>query len=203
MMSNYGIIGSLYMLYCMLRTKIVYPNARIIRFPIDIRRKKNISIGNGFTTGKNCRIEVVLVDLKKKNDKLLKIGHSFQMNDHCHITASESVDIGNNVLLASKVYISDVSHGGYGAGEVHSDPEEIVAKRTLITAPVKINDNVWLGDGVCVLPGVTIGENSIIGANAVVTQNIPANSIAVGIPAKVIKRYNFEQKKWKSIKDDK
>ena len=62
-----------------------------------------------------------------------------------------------------------------------------------------IEQNVWLGEGVVVLPGVTIGENAIIGANAVVSKNIPAFSIAVGNPAKVIKTYNFEQKKWLAI----
>lgn len=52
---------------------------------------------------------------------------------------------------------------------------------------------------VSVLPGVTIGENSIIGANSVVTKSIPANSIAVGIPAKVIKQYNIETKRWEKV----
>ncbi|MFK2395474.1 DapH/DapD/GlmU-related protein [Bacteroides fragilis] len=52
-----------------------------------------------------------------------------------------------------------------------------------------IKKNAWLGEGVAVMPGVTIGENSVIGANAVVTKDIPDNSIAVGIPAKVIKQF--------------
>jgi len=189
------------MAYCLVRTKLFFPGARIIRFPIDVRRKQNMVLGSGFTTGKNCRLEVVATSTKDPKGPILNIGKHFQMNDHCHITASEKVEIGDYVLLASKVYISDVSHGNYSANTEHSHPSEKVAERTLVTAPVKIKNNVWLGDGVCVLPGVTIGENSIIGANAVVTSNIPANSIAVGIPAKVIKQFDFTQNKWVSIKN--
>ncbi|MBL4677498.1 MAG: hypothetical protein JKY70_15040 [Mucilaginibacter sp.] len=64
------------------------------------------------------------------------------------------------------------------------------------TKPVIIEDNVWIGETVSVLPGVTIGKGSIIGASAVVTKNIPPYSIAVGNPAKVIKTYNFESNSW-------
>ena len=74
-----------------------------------------------------------------------------------------------------------------------------VKERSLSSKSVIIKDNVWLGEHVSVLPGVTIGENSIIGANSVVTKSIPANSIAVGIPAKVIKQFNFETKRWEKV----
>ena len=62
-----------------------------------------------------------------------------------------------------------------------------------------IEDNVWLGDNVTVLPGVTIGRGSIIGSNAVVSKSIPPYSIAVGIPARVIKRWDEETKSWRKV----
>lgn len=64
------------------------------------------------------------------------------------------------------------------------------------TKPVVIESNVWLGDNVVVLPGVTIGSGSIIGANSVVSKDVPKNTISVGVPAKVIKEYNFDKEMW-------
>jgi lipopolysaccharide O-acetyltransferase len=71
--------------------------------------------------------------------------------------------------------------------------------RKLSTKPVRIEDNVWIGEYVTVLAGVTIGKGSIIGALSVVTSNIPPYAIAVGIPAKVIKIYNEEKKIWEKV----
>ena len=121
------------------------------------------------------------------------------MNDHVHITARESVKIGNNVLLASKIYISDCSHGSYSGDENDSHPESIPHDRPLFSKPVVIEDNVWLGEFVSVLPGVTIGKGSIIGTNSVVSKNIPSNVIAVGSPAKPIKKFNFATNNWEKI----
>ncbi len=130
--------------------------------------------------------------------KILIIGENVQLNDQVHITACHNVSIGNNVLIASKVYISDVSHGNY-AGNYQSSPHEPPSFRQLMAKPVTIENNVWLGDGVCVLPGVTIGYGSIIGANAVVNRNIPPLSIAVGIPARIVKQFNQETKVWDKV----
>jgi lipopolysaccharide O-acetyltransferase len=66
----------------------------------------------------------------------------------------------------------------------------------LYSSPVIIEENVWIGEYVSILPGVTIGRGSIIGSMSVVNKNIPAFCIAVGAPAKVIKRYNFTTNKW-------
>ena len=60
----------------------------------------------------------------------------------------------------------------------------------MIPKPIKIGKNVWIGSNAAVLPGVTIGDNAVIGAGAVVTKDVPANRIAAGVPAKVIKRIN-------------
>lgn len=195
MLKRYSPLGFFYLIYCKIRTRFVFKEARIIRFPIDIRGKKFIKIANGFTTGVGCRIEAY----PRNNETTLIIGEGFQMNDYVHITAMEKVLIGNNVLLASKIYISDCSHGSYAGDENDSNPESAPLKRTMFSKPVIIEDNVWLGEFVSVLPGVTIGNGSIIGANSVVSKNIPANTIAVGSPAKPIKKYNFETQKWEKI----
>lgn len=193
---KFGFIGSIHLLTSLIYTKISFPGARIIRLPFDIRNRKYICMGRGFTSGRSCRIEAYPATESKKH--VLVIGSNVQINDYVHITASESVTIGNNVLIASKVYISDVSHGSYrGAGQ--SSPEVTPADRKLVSIPVTIDDNVWIGDGVCILPGVTIGYGSIIGANAVVNKDIPAKTIAVGIPARVVKKFSAVTNQWEAV----
>lgn len=194
MISTYGLIGSLKVFYFFLKTKLFFSKARLVRFPIDIRNKKNIDFGVNLTTGIGCRIECF--PIKQTDDKLLKFGKNVQINDYVHITAAYSVEIGNNVLMASKIYISDCSHGSYIGNSDDSDPRVTPTDRTLSVKPVKIQDNVWLGEFVSVLPGVTIGEGTIVGANSVVTKSLPPYVIAVGAPAKPIKFYNFDTQKW-------
>ena len=187
----------------LIKTKIFFPKARLIRFPFDIRGKKYIKYGKNFTTGVGCRIEAYNFNNRisdGKNPQLI-IENNVQINDYVHLSCAESVIIEDNVLIASKVYVSDLNHGNYSSlkNPEHSCPDEIVKERKIFTKPVKICQNAWLGENVAVLSGVTIGKNSIIGANSVVSKNIPENCIAVGNPAKVIKKYNFETKKWEKI----
>ena len=109
---------------------------------------------------------------------------------------TKGIEIGNNVLMASHVFISDNSHGSYKCNFLDSDPTVPPAKRNYVTAPIKIGNNVWIGEGVMIMPGVTIGDGCVIGAHSIVNKSIPENTIAVGTPAKVIKQYNFETKHW-------
>lgn len=197
-MKQYNLLQIAYLVYCKLRGNFVFKNARLIRFPIDIRGKKNMLISKGFTTGVGCRLEAYPI---AKGKKTLYFGDNFQMNDYVHITAIDSVKIGNNVLLASKIYISDCSHGSYSGNQYDSDPNIPPTERPLFSKPVSIEDNVWLGEFVSVLPGVTIGKGTIVGANSVVSKSLPSYVIAVGTPAKPIKKYNFETSKWELIKD--
>jgi len=127
--------------------------------------------------------------------KLLLIGDNVQINDYVHIAAGEKVVIGHNVLIASKVFISDINHGNYG--EINPDSPLVPPnERELHTKQVIVEDNVWIGESVCILGGVTIGRGSIIGALSTVSRSIPPYSIAVGSPAKVVKIYDFSLEKW-------
>lgn len=195
LLKNYGLLGVIKLGISFVRTKLLFPEARIIRFPIDVRGKRSIKISKGFTTGRGCRIEAY----PRTDQQVLFIGENFQMNDYCHITAVEKVIIGNNVLLASKIYISDSSHGSYAGNEFDSSPDTIPHDRPLVTKPVIIEDNVWLGEFVSVLPGVTIGKGTIVGANSVVSKSLPSYVIAVGTPAKPIKKFNFTTNTWEKI----
>ena len=187
----------IYLSICKLRTFFVVPSTRIVRFPIDIRGKKFMDFGRKLTTGYYCRLEAYPIG--NNNSKVLKFGDNVQINDFVHIAAAKNVEIGNNVLIASKIFISDICHGEYADIENMSDPNEHPNNRKLSAKPVIIHDDVWIGEMVSILPGVEIGKGSIIGANSVVTKSIPEYSIAAGNPAKVIKQYNFNKKQWEKI----
>ena len=191
MIKKYGFLGLLILFISIIRTKLLFKRARLIRFPIDIRNKHLMSIDKGFTTGKYCRFEA-----HNEGSIRLKIGKNVQVNDSVHIVSGISVILEDNVLIASKVFISDCSHGSYGNNDFHDSPVTIPTNRDLHYKAVKICQNAWLGEFVCVLPGVTIGEGSIIGTMSVVTKDIPPYCIAVGSPAKVIKKFNFKINKW-------
>lgn len=192
---------SIFQIFCLIFYKVrgwfIFKNARLIRFPFRVRGKQYIKIGKGFTTGFNCRIDAL--NINNLGEKyLIEIGENVEINDEVHIGATEKIIIEDNVLIASKVYISDHNHGSY-KGDEQDSPMSIPKERKIYSSPIKIEKNVWIGELCCILQGVTIGEGSIIGAMSVVTKDIPPYTIAVGSPAKLIKRYNFENKKWDKI----
>lgn len=197
MKNNYGLGELIRNIVSLVYTRVFFKGARLIRMPIYVRGKKFLSYEEGFTTGYNCRIE--MFDVSSSEGSKIKIGKNFKIGDYVHIAAGEKVTIGDNCLFASKIYISDISHGDYSDLETASNPNTPPDDRHLITKPVSIGNNVWLGDNVCVLPGVSIGNGCVIGANAVVNRDIPDNCIAVGVPAKVIKKYEKDTNTWRSI----
>ncbi len=108
----------------------------------------------------------------------IEIGENFYSNHNLVILDGAKVKIGDNVFIAPNCCITTAGH------PINIDERN----RGLEYAyPIKIGNNVWIGAGVNILPGVTIGDNVTIGAGSVVNKSIPANSIAVGNPCKVIK----------------
>ncbi|MDY2640477.1 MAG: DapH/DapD/GlmU-related protein, partial [Ligilactobacillus salivarius] len=95
------------------------------------------------------------------------------------------VKIGNNVNIAPKVGIYTT---------IYLDDPKLRKQHYLSAAPIIIEDGVWIGGHAVIGAGVTVGKNSIIGAGSVVTGDIPANSVAVGNPARVIRKINIEDK---------
>jgi len=109
--------------------------------------------------------------------KNIKIGKDVFINSNCHFQDNGGIEIGDGTMFGCKVTIATVNHD--------IDPK---TRHNAIPKPVKIGKKVWLGANCIVLPGVTIGDNSVIGAGSVVVKDIPANVVAVGNPAKVIKQ---------------
>lgn len=187
-------------------TRLSIRHARLIRRPFYLRGGRNVDFGRRITIGRGARIEAY----GSGKEASIVFGDDVQLNDHVHIAGGLKVSIGDRALIASRVFISDHNHGAYGDGDwtmspawgrsgvagldgtakAHSAPDVPPADRPLVMAPVTIGNDVWLGQGVCVLPGVTIGAGSVVGANAVVTIDIPPGSVAVGVPARVVRRWD-------------
>ncbi|RFZ85797.1 acyltransferase [Mucilaginibacter terrenus] len=149
-----------------------------------IKNPQYISIGKKFSALYNLRLEAWDKYADQNFTPQLTIGEWVSMGTDVHIGCINKVSIGNYVLFGSRIYISDHSHGAVSGDELHHPP----INRSLISkGPVIIEDNVWIGEGVCVMPNVRIGRNAIVGANAVVTKDVPPNAVVAGVPARVIK----------------
>lgn len=191
--NNYSLAEKLKIAFWLLKTKLINRKARLFRFPIIIRGRRYIDFGINLTTGVGCRFDC----FGWKNTEIkLKFGKNIQINDYTHIVCMERISVGDNVLIASHVFISDNSHGCYKGCRNDSNPMVPPTHREYYTAPVSIGNNTWIGEGVIIMPGVKIGDGCVIGAHSVVSKDIPDYSIAVGSPAKVIKKFDFTENKW-------
>jgi len=165
----------------------------------NLRGLKCIKIGRNFHAGKNLWLDAVTFYRGQCFNPKIIIGNNVGVQDFVHIGATNYVEIGDNVLFASKVYVSDHNHGIYYGEDQSSPIEPPFIRKLTANQEVIIGENVWVGDAVTILPGVHIGKGSIIGANSVVTRDISEFSIAVGVPARVIKKYDVAIGKWVSL----
>ncbi len=160
-----------------------------------LRGLSHVRIGKNFRSGRGLWLQAVTEFCGEKFTPKIIIGDDVNVSCWTTIAAVNYVEIGSGVLIASKVIIVDHNHGYYGADE-HTSPMVPPTKRRLSRGRVVIGNNVWIGDGVVIGSGSEIGEGCIIGSNSVVKGAIPAFTIAAGIPAKPIKRYDFDKLEW-------
>lgn len=166
--------------------KYLAPNAIILKY-LRLDGKSNISIGERVIVQRMTWLAAV--PLTGSSECSLKIGAGSVIGNFNHIYATGRITIGEQVLTADKVYISDNMHG-------YQNPDlPVMAQPVQQLRPVTIGDGSWLGENVCVI-GASIGCHCVIGANSVVTHDIPDYSVAVGVPAKIIKKYNHKTKQW-------
>jgi acetyltransferase-like isoleucine patch superfamily enzyme len=119
----------------------------------------------------------------------LSVGSNCEFGYNNHIASIESVMIGDSVLTANNVYISDNIH------EYLDVNKPIIQQSIRFKGAVNVGDGAWIGENVCII-GASIGKNSVIGANSVVTRDVPDFCVAVGSPARVIRRFDVELQKW-------
>lgn len=154
---------------------------------------ENISIGRGTTILSNSRLQTY--NLSGNGCSYVEIGNGCYIGFDFTVLSAEGqhVKIGNQVLIASNVLISNENHG--------IDPESDLPymDQPLTAKSVEIGDGCWIGEKACILPGVTIGKMSVIGAGSVVTRDVPPYSVVAGSPARVIKQYNFFTHCWERV----
>jgi acetyltransferase-like isoleucine patch superfamily enzyme len=130
-----------------------------------------------------------------KSEPKLRIGSRCEFGFNNHISAVRHIEIGDDVLTANNVYIADNIH------EYENISLPIKLQGTKFKNSVLIGSGSWLGENAVII-GASVGRNSIIGANSVVTKDIPDYCVAVGIPAKVIRRYDINTSKWIAVNED-
>jgi acetyltransferase-like isoleucine patch superfamily enzyme len=134
---------------------------------------KGIIIGDRTRIGPSCRLWL-------DAGATVRIGDSCYLNGMTTFFAAEEIEVGDAVLMAWNVVITDFQH------RTTDRTQPIIDQGIDRVAPVKIKDGAWLGANVVVMPGVTIGRNAVVGANAVVTNDVPDYATAVGVPARII-----------------
>lgn len=141
-------------------------NVKFMRFP------QNISLEDDVVVKEGTRICAC------NKDALISVGKRTTIGYHNFIFASESIQIGDDCLIAPFVYLVDSNHEFKKDKKINQQPNE--------TAPIKICNDVWIASNVTILKGVTIGEGAIVAANSVVNKDVPPYTIFGGSPAKQI-----------------
>ncbi|WP_225886910.1 acyltransferase [Nodosilinea nodulosa] len=124
------------------------------------------------------------------------IGDATYVGNACHIVACNRVEIGKGVLIADRCYLSDNLHDYRNIDCAIRDNE------LLVLGEINIGDDSWIGENVCIYGPVTVGKHCVVGANSVLTKSIPDYSVAVGTPARVVKRYDFMTQRWRKTDEN-
>lgn len=146
-----------------------------------------ISIGNQTIINENARIHAnhLYIYTQQQFVPEIQIGDNCNIGPMSHITATNQIIIGNNVRTGAQVFITDNAHGESKKELLDMAPHmrPLHSKGSVI-----IDDNVWIGEGAMIMPNVHIGKGAIVACNAVVTTDVPAYSVAAGVPARVVKQ---------------
>ena len=151
----------------------------MLKYKCYISLKSEIRLAKNIIIGKNTRISS-FVKIKVTNG-FLKIGENCTINSFCFIDSDKGgLEIGDNVLIGPHV-------GIHGSNYNYESRENLIINQGMVSKGIRIEDDVWIGSHSVILDGVIIGKGAVIGAGAVVTKDIPPYSVAVGVPAKIIK----------------
>jgi len=160
-----------------------------INKPCLIGNRSCIFIGNNVFIRNYARIEAVTTYEGQVYNPKIIIEDGVYIEQSLHLTCAENIVIGKNTAIAANVTISDIHHS-------YEDINIPIERQKLRVAPIKIGDDCKIYNNAVILQGISIGKHVTVAANSVVTNSIPDYCVAVGIPAKIIKRYNFDTKQW-------
>ncbi len=156
-----------------------------------------VYIGDHTTIRPGARIETIILDASRPPS--LRIGSNVNIEQNVHLVCSSKIVIGDNVTITGNCAIVDTIH----PFEDVDDPRKIGDRIDPNPTPVSIGDNSFVGFGSVILPGVNIGKNAVIGANSVVSRDVPEYCVVAGGPARLVRRYSFEARRWLSIESNK
>jgi acetyltransferase-like isoleucine patch superfamily enzyme len=139
---------------------------------IQIGDRGSVELGRWSWVGHGCKIRC--------HEGTVAIGAKTVMGQECTISAYQHVSIGRECVIADRVMLIDFDHGMV-------EVDRPIREQGIYKRDVRVGNNVWIGYGACVLRGVTVGDNAVIGTNAVVTDDVPANAVVGGVPARVIR----------------
>ena len=182
------IFGIRFFIYFFLRLNVKASSA--IRFPFSFSSSKYIYVGNKCRIGRFSKFNAIRKYRDKKYLGSIYIGDNTYIGGYCNIHSIRKLVIGKNVVISENVFISDNYHG------LDRNQGLIMDRDLESKGGVFIENDVFIGHSVVVMSGVTIGEGAIIGAHSIVNKNIPAHTMAVGMPTKIVKTYDFELNKW-------
>lgn len=157
-------------LSCILRVVIMVASTAKLPQIMDLLRRAQWRARLG-GLGDGCHLHSHIIIHSPKS---VVVGNHVNIAEFVHIWGGGGVSIGSRVLIASHCTITSQTHN-----------VDLPTRHKNVIDPVQIGDDAWIGSGSIILPGITIGKNSVIGAGSVVTRNIPDNSLAMGVPAKV------------------
>ncbi len=165
--------------------------------PYRIDGGKFIALGDNTIFQRGCWLYVHIPPGEQSSPLCMKpklsVGKGCYIGYNNHFSATNNVHIGERVMTANNVYISDNIH-------TYTDITiPIMDQKVSYKSPVSIGDGSWIGENACII-GATIGSNCVIGANSVVTKDIPNYCVAIGAPARIIRQYDEALNMWKNIK---
>lgn len=160
---------------------------------IKINKIRFLEVGDNVSIGAYSRFEFITSYFGEVYSPSLRIGNNSNIGQRFTILCAASIKIGKNTLIASDVLITSENHG------MNPELSDSYDNIPLQAQSVTIGEGCWIGEKVCILPGVELGERCIVGAGAVVNKSFPSYSIIGGVPAKLIKRYNFANHQWEKV----
>ena len=156
---------------------------------------KNLHCSNGIYIGYDARLLFVTEYAGKKYMPEIRIGKNVCIENRFSVLAAAPIIIGDDCLFASDVMITSENHG------MNPETTKSYSETTLDAKAVSIGKGCWIGEKVCILPGVVLGDRTIVAAGAVVNKSFPPYSLIGGVPAKLLKTYNFDKHLWENVNE--